>query len=69
MNGEALTYRRQALLGDYLRSVCGALLTGLPMLFVTGSPATLAILGGLTALTSCLDKGFAGSTFSVFSVF
>lgn len=50
MNGEALKYRRQALLGDYLRSACGALLTGLPMLFVTGSPATLAILGGLTAL-------------------
>jgi len=31
--------------------------------------AARGLLGGLTALTSCLDKGFAGSTFSVFSVF
>lgn len=50
MSGVALKYRPQALLADYLRSACGALLTGVPMLFVTGSPATLAILGGLTAL-------------------
>jgi hypothetical protein len=50
MNGEEMKYRPQALLGDYLRAACGVLLTGLPMLFVTGSPATLAILGGLTAV-------------------
>ena len=34
--------------------------------------AARGLLGGLTALTSltsCLDKGFAGSTFSVLSVF
>lgn len=50
MTPEALKYRRPALLGDYLRAACGALLTGVPMLFVAGSPATLAILGGLTVL-------------------
>ena len=50
MTPEALKYRHQALRGDYLRAACGGLLTGVPMLFVTGSPATLAILGGLTAL-------------------
>jgi len=43
-------YRRGALLADYARAGIGALLTGLPMLFVSESPATLAILGGLTAL-------------------
>jgi hypothetical protein len=43
-------YRRGALLGDYVRAGVGALLTGVPMLFVGGSPATLIILGGLTAL-------------------
>lgn len=50
MNGEALQYRRDALLGDYLRALCGAALTGTPMFFVGGSPVTLAILGVLTAL-------------------
>lgn len=50
MNGEGLKYRRGALLGDYMRAGAGALLTGVPMLFVAGSPATLAVLGGLTAL-------------------
>lgn len=43
-------YKRGALLGDYLRAGTGALLTGLPMLFVSESPATLIVLGGLTAL-------------------
>ena len=45
-----LKYRRNALVGDYARAGIGALLTGVPMLFVGESPATLAVLGGLTVL-------------------
>lgn len=50
MTGDALIYRRGALLADYVRACVGAALTGVPMLFVGGSPATLVVLGGLTAL-------------------
>ncbi|MGE0154862.1 MAG: hypothetical protein AB7R90_19755 [Reyranellaceae bacterium] len=50
MSEDGLKYRRNALLADYLRAGLGAALTGVPMLFVAGSPATLAILGGLTGL-------------------
>ena len=50
MNGDGLKYRRGAILGDYVRAGIGALLTGVPMLFVAGSPATLIVLGILTAL-------------------
>lgn len=50
MSGTELKYRREALVGDYLRAGCGGVLTGVPMLFVGESPATLAVLGGLTAL-------------------
>jgi hypothetical protein len=42
-------------------------LAGLPIALDTW--AARGLLGGLAALTSCLDAGFAGSTFSVFSVF
>lgn len=50
MSADALKYRRGALLADYVRAGIGGLLTGVPMLFVGGSPATLVILGVLTAL-------------------
>jgi hypothetical protein len=50
MSGTDLKYRREALIGDYLRAGCGGVLTGVPMLFVGESPATLAVLGGITAL-------------------
>jgi len=50
VGAEDLKYRRNALAGDYVRAGIGALLTGVPMLFVGESPATLAVLGGLTAL-------------------
>lgn len=50
MIADGLKYRREALLGDYLRALCGAALTGAPMFFVGGSPVTLAVLGVLTAL-------------------
>ena len=50
MSQDGLKYRRGALLADYVRAGIGALLTGVPMLFVGGSPATLAILGVLTVL-------------------
>ncbi len=50
MSEEGLRYRRGAILADYVRAGVGALLTGVPMLFVAGSPATLAIFGVLTAL-------------------
>lgn len=50
MSGEVLRYSRRALAADYFRAVLGAVLTGVPMLFVGESPATLAVLGGLTAL-------------------
>ena len=50
MSPDGLKYRRGALLADYVRAGVGALLTGVPMLFVGGSPATLVILGVLTVL-------------------
>jgi len=50
VNGDGLKYSRGAILADYVRASVGALLTGVPMLFVAGSPATLAVLGVLTAL-------------------
>ena len=50
MSGPGLRYRRAALVGDYVRAGCGTALTGVPMLFAGESPATLAVLGGLTAL-------------------
>jgi hypothetical protein len=50
VKGAGLRYRRGAILADYARAGVGGLLTGVPMLFVAGSPATLAVLGVLTAL-------------------
>ncbi len=48
--GEMLRYQRKPIVGDMIRAVVGVILTGVPLLFVEPSPATLAIFGGLAAL-------------------
>jgi hypothetical protein len=48
--GEQLRYRRQPIVADAIRAVVGVILTGVPLLFVAPSPATLVIFGGLAAV-------------------